>query len=527
MKSRYDFLVIGSGIAGLFYAINASKYGRVAIISKGKLNETTTVKAQGGIASVLYKPDSYNKHIDDTVKAGSGYSKKEVVEMVVKEGPQRIKDLIKIGTKFDKKKGGRYDLTKEGGHSERRVLHYKDKTGEEIQRALIYEVKNNSNISILEHFFAIEVITQHHIGQKIKRSTKGIKCYGAYVFDIKNKQVQTIIAKNTVIATGGCGNVYNYTTNPELITGDGVAMVYRAKGLVENMEFMQFHPTALFDPYSKPAFLITEALRGAGAVLKDHKEEEFCNKYDTRGSLAPRDIVARAIDNELKMSGKEFVYLDATHIPKAKLMENFPTIYAKCLDKGIDISKDYIPVIPAAHYMCGGIKTDEDGKTTISNLYAIGEVASTGLHGANRLASNSLLEALVFAHRAALSSKENLNENNSDVISRIPDWDDEGTVENEELILVTYSIKEVQQIMSSYVGIVRSNLRLKRALDRLEILYRETEILYKKSNITLSICELRNLINTGYLIVKMASMRKENSGLHFNVDFSNDMHPNV
>lgn len=519
MKKDTDFLVIGSGISGLFFALKASKFGKVCIITKDEINNNTTVKAQGGIASVTYHPDSYEKHITDTIKSGAGISNPEIVEMVIKEGPDRINDLLEIGTSFDKNSLGNFDLSKEGGHSEERVLHFKDKTGEEIQRALFYEVKNNPNISILENHFAIEIITQHHTGQLVKRSTPNICCYGAYVYDIKNRKVITFLAKKTLMASGGGGNVYSFTTNPTVCTGDGVAMVYRAKGLVENMEFVQFHPTALYDQYSKPAFLITEALRGEGAILKNHKGEDFCRKYDERGSLAPRDIVARSIDNELKISGKEFVYLDTTQISKNILLEKFPTIFAKCLEKGINISKDYIPVIPAAHYMCGGITVDEHGLSSIKNLYAVGEVASTGMHGANRLASNSLLEAIVYAHRAAVHSGTNLQSANSDIMSRIPDWNDEGTLENEELILVTYSIKEVQQIMSSYVGIVRSNIRLQRALDRLEILYKETENLYKRSNITLSICELRNLINTSYLIVKMASERKSNIGLHYNIDF--------
>ncbi len=519
MKYYTDFLVIGSGIAGLFFALNASKFGKVVIVAKDDLNNTTTNKAQGGIASVMYSPDSFEKHITDTLACGSGLSDPEIVEMVVHEGPDRIQDLINIGISFDKTKQGKFDLGKEGGHSEKRVLHYKDKTGKEIQRALIYAVKNNANITVLENHFALEIITQHHIGQKIKKNTQGIMCFGAYIYDINNRQVKKYLSKKTVLATGGCGNVYSFTTNPTICTGDGVAMAYRAKAEVKHMEFIQFHPTALYDPYSQPAFLITEALRGAGAILRNHENEEFTLKYDNRGSLAPRDIVAKSIDNELKISGRDFVYLDATSIPKSKLLDRFPTIYAKCLEKGINITRDYIPVITAAHYMCGGVVTDKTGSTNIKNLYAIGEVAHTGMHGANRLASNSLLEAVVFAYRAANDAGKTLCDFENEIINKIPEWDDFGTVENEELILVTYSKKEVQQIMSSYVGIVRSDLRLIRAMQRLEILYRETEALYKKSNITVKICELRNLINTGYLIVKMASERKTNSGLHYNIDY--------
>ncbi len=517
MKREVDFLVIGSGIAGLFYAIKVSKYGKVAIISKDNIDNTTTVKAQGGIASVTYMPDSYQKHIDDTVAAGSGLNDRRIVEIVVKEGPERVKDLISIGTNFDIDKSGHYDLNREGGHSESRVLHFKDKTGAEIQRALIDEVKRNPNIEVYENHFAIEIITQHHLGEVVKRSRNDITCYGAYVFDEEKNKVFTVLASQTMIATGGCGNIYLNTTNPVNITGDGIAMVYRAKGIVENMEFVQFHPTALHNPGEKPAFLITEALRGAGAVLLNHKMEDFTLKYDSRGSLAPRDIVARAIDKEMKQSGEDYVYLDARHISKDKLMDHFPTIYAKCLEIGINIKNDLIPVIPAAHYLVGGIKTNEYGQTTIRNLYAAGEAASTGLHGANRLASNSLLEAVVFAQRAAEKSK-NFTQIDKNIICAIPNWDDAGTIKNEELILVSHSRREVQQIMSNYVGIVRSNLRLQRAFDRLGILYRETEELFKTSKVTVSICELRNLINVSYMVIKMAMARNEAIGLHYNID---------
>ncbi len=526
MKVEFDFLVIGSGIAGLFYALEVSHYGKVAIISKTSIDETTTSKAQGGIASVLYNPDSYEKHINDTIIAGCEINNKKIVDIVVKEGPDRIYDLINIGTKFDKDRDGLYDLNREGGHSEKRVLHYKDKTGEEIQRALIDEVKNNPNISVYENHFAIEIITQHHLGENVKRSRTDIMCYGAYVLDEKKEKIFTVLASKTFIATGGCGNVYLHTTNPINITGDGIAMAYRAKATVENMEFVQFHPTSLYNPETKPSFLITEALRGAGAILRNQEMEDFCLKYDKRGSLAPRDIVARAIDSEMKISGENFVFLDARHIKKDILMDHFPTIYAKCLDIGIDLKKDLIPVTPAAHYLCGGIKTDEDGKTSITNLFAAGEVASTGLHGANRLASNSLLEAVVFAYRAAKASSQKTKTYEA-IKNKIPNWNDEGTVKNEELVLVSHSLREVQQIMSNYVGIVRSDLRLKRALDRLHIIYSETEELFKSSKVTISICELRNIINVGYLIIKMAMDRRESIGLHYNIDLLDPMQPNV
>lgn len=519
MYKEVDFLVIGSGIAGLFYAIKVSKYGKVAIISKESIDNTTTVRAQGGIAGVMYyNPDSYEKHIQDTINAGSGLNNQEIVEIVVKEAHTRIQDLIQIGTNFDKDSRGYYDLHKEGGHSENRILHFKDKTGEEIQRALVDEVRNNPNIEIYENHFAIELITQHHLGILVKRSSKDITCYGAYIFNQSTNKVINFFARASLIATGGCGNVYLNTTNPISITGDGIAMVYRAKGEISNMEFMQFHPTSLYNPNTRPSFLITEALRGTGAIIKNHKYEDFCIKFDPRGSLAPRDIVARAIDTEMKQSGEDYVYLDARHIEKSILINKFPTIYAKCMEIGINITKDYIPVTPAAHYMCGGIKTDKFGRTSINNLYAAGEVASTGLHGANRLASNSLLEAIVFAHRAAEDSI-NMQKHDIEILNKIPKWNEEGTITNEELILVSHSRKEVQQIMSNYVGIVRTNLRLQRALDRLSIINNETEALFKSSKITVSICELRNIINVAYLIIKAAQERKESIGLHYNLDY--------
>ncbi len=526
MKVEFDYLVIGSGIAGLFYAIQVSKFGKVAIVSKSSLDQTTTSKAQGGVASVLYNPDSYEKHINDTVIAGCEINDERIVEIVVKEGPDRVLDLINIGTNFDKDKFGQYDLNREGGHSEKRVLHYKDKTGEEIQRALIDEVKSNPNISIFENHFAVELITQHHLGEKVTRAREDIECYGAYILDIDKEKIFTVLSSKIMIATGGCGNVYLHTTNPANITGDGIAMVYRAKGVVENMEFVQFHPTSLYNPEVKPSFLITEALRGAGAILKNQKNEDFCLKYHKQGSLAPRDIVARAIDSEMKLSGENYVFLDASSIEKDILMRHFPTIYAKCLEIGYDLKKDLIPVTPAAHYLCGGIKTNENGETSIKNLYAAGESASTGLHGANRLASNSLLEALVFAHRAAIvsSAKTKID---SEIIKSIPVWNDEGTIKNEELVLVSHSLREVQQIMSNYVGIVRSDLRLQRALDRLHIIYKETEELFKVSNVTVSICELRNIINVGYLIIRMAMERRQSIGLHYNTDLLETMQPNV
>lgn len=517
MQKKVDFLVVGSGMAGLIYALKVAEYGSVCILSKNSIDDTATSYAQGGIAAVMYSPDNYNKHIADTIDAGAGLNDKEIVRITINESTERIEELIEWGTHFDREDSGKFSLSKEGGHSEHRILHHKDATGYEIQRALSKKIREHANIQLLENYFAIDLITRHHLGEIITRSTENISCYGIYAMNKSTKKVKTILARTTMLATGGLGNIYQTTTNPEFATGDGIAMAYRAKVQVEKLEFVQFHPTSLYHPGEKPSFLITEAMRGAGAILKTQKGVAFMKKYDSREDLAPRDIVARAIDNEMKLSGDDFVHLDTTHIDSNKLISHFPTIYAKCLSLGINISKEMIPVVPAAHYSCGGIKTDKDGRTSISNLYASGEVASTGLHGANRLASNSLLESAVFSHRAALNAIENYQ--NALTIDEVPEWDAEGMVMNEEMILVTQSKKEVQSIMSNYVGIVRSNLRLKRGLDRLQIIYKETEDLYQKSLVTEDICELRNLINVAYLVIKLAKKRKESIGLHYNIDY--------
>jgi len=517
MRKVVDFLVIGSGIAGLSYALKVADHGKVCIITKAKADETATKYAQGGIAAVMYTPDTYEKHIRDTINAGDDLSNPDIVRIAITESTERVKELVDWGVDFDKKKSGRYDLHKEGGHSEFRVLHHKDKTGAEIERALLDKIKSHPNIEILENHFTVDIITQHHLGIDVNRRTEGITCYGAYVLNPDTREIHTILSRITLLATGGAGMVYGNTTNPEIATGDGIAMVYRAKGAVENMEFIQFHPTTLYDPDEKPSFLITEALRGFGGILKTKEGYEFMHKYDSRGSLAPRDIVARAIDNEMKISGDDFVCLDCRHLDRNELIKHFPTIYAKCLSIGIDITRDMIPVVPGAHYICGGIKVDEFARSSILHLYATGECASTGLHGANRLASNSLLESAVFSHRAALDSKEKFR--NIKLREDIPEWNAEGMILNEEMVLITQSLKEVQSIMTSYVGIVRSNLRLQRALERLAIIYRETEDLYNKSILTVKLCELRNIIMVGYLIIKMAMARKESRGLHYSIDY--------
>ncbi len=517
MEERYDFLVIGSGIAGLTFALKVASKGKVCIVTKSKIDETNTSYAQGGIAAVTYAPDNFEKHIQDTLICGDGLCNPEVVKMVVEEAPHRIEELIQWGVMFDKTREGLFDLAREGGHSEKRILHYKDITGAEIQRALVKQVLSHPNIIVFENHFAIDLITQHHLGVLVKRYYNNIECYGAYVLDCNSGNIKTMLAKVTLVATGGIGNVYHITTNPTTATGDGIAMVYRAKGIIEDMEFVQFHPTALYNPSERPSFLITEALRGFGAILRNQNGNEFMHKYDPRGSLAPRDIVARAIDNEMKLAGHDFVYLDARHIDKKALFEHFPNIYQKCLSIGVDMSKDMIPVAPAAHYVCGGIKVDMNGRSWINRLYAAGETACTGLHGANRLASNSLIEAAVYAHRAAidaLSCYQNYN-----IPENIPAWNDEGTTTPEEMVLITQSMKETQQIMSNYVAIVRSNLRLQRAAQRINLIFEETEELYKRSKISRILCELRNLVEVSYLIIKSAQQRKQSIGLHYNIDY--------
>ncbi len=518
MKKEIDILVIGSGIAGLSYALKVAEKHKVILITKTTIDQTNTSLAQGGVAAVIDKLDSYEKHIQDTLIAGAGLCEKDVVEMVVKKAPKLIDDLINWGTKFDKNSQGNYDLAKEGGHSEHRILHHKDNTGFEIQRALSEKVKNHKNIEIYENYFAIDLITQHHLGIEVNRHKGGIECYGSYVLNLKTNKVETILSKITYIATGGLGNIYQTTTNNENATGDGIAMVYRAKGIIENLEFIQFHPTSLYNLNERPSFLITEALRGFGAVLKTLDCKPFMQNYDKRESLAPRDIVARAIDNEMKKNGWDYVYLDARNINDKELLKHFPNIYKKCLSIGIDITKDCIPVVPAAHYSCGGIKVNKQAQTSIKYLYASGEAVSTGLHGANRLASNSLIEAIVYADIAAENTLKNIQKIN--IQKNIPDWDNSGTTKTEEMILITQNIKELQQIMSNYVGIVRSNLRLDRALKRLEIIYNETEDLYKTSIVSEKICQLRNAINVAYLIIKLAKNRKQSIGLHYNIDFS-------
>ena len=518
MVYKYDYLVIGSGIAGMSFALKAAKKGRVAIICKTTLEEANTALAQGGVASVTnLEVDDFDKHIHDTMVAGDWLSDPAAVDKVVRNAPALIRDLVDWGVNFDKKDDGSYDLHREGGHSEFRILHHADNTGAEIQRGLMVQVRNDPNIDIFERHFAVEIITQHHLGKIVTRRTPDITCYGAYILNEETEKVDTFLARVTVMATGGVGAVYTTTTNPLIATGDGIAMVYRAKGEVKDMEFIQFHPTALYHPGDRPSFLITEAMRGYGAVLRNLDGEEFMHKYDPRLSLAPRDIVARAIDSEMKLHGTDHVYLDVTAKDPEETKRHFPNIYEKCLSLGIDITKDMIPVAPAAHYLCGGIKVDLNGESSIRHLYAVGECSCTGLHGGNRLASNSLIEAVVYADAAARHAME--VKDHYPYRHDVPEWDDEGTRHPEEMVLITQSIKEVGQIMTTYVGIVRSDLRLKRAWNRLDILYEETEKLFKCSKASREICELRNIINVAYLVTRQAMDRKESRGLHYTIDY--------
>ncbi len=521
MTKKFDFLIIGSGVAGMSYALKVARAnkGKIAIICKTTLEEANTAKAQGGIASVTnLAVDDFDKHIEDTMIAGDYISDREAVEQVVRNAPAQIKELVNWGVNFDKNEKGEFDLHREGGHSEFRILHHADDTGAEIQRGLMEAVRNNSNIEILENHFAVEIITQHHLGVRVTRRTPDIECYGAYVLNPETGKIDTYLSKVTLMATGGTGAVYATTTNPNIATGDGIAMVYRAKGKVKDMEFVQFHPTALYHPgETHPAYLITEAMRGYGGILRLPNGEEFMQKYDERLSLAPRDIVARAIDKEMKIHGLDHVCLDVTHKNPEETKHHFPNIYAKCLSIGIDITKEYIPVVPCAHYMCGGIKVDLDGQSSIKRLYAVGECSCTGLHGGNRLASNSLIEAVVYADAAARHSLSVID--NYEFNEKVPEWNDEGTMTNEEKVLIAQDVKEVNQVMSTYVGIVRSDLRLHRAWERLDLLYEETEDLFKRVKPTKEICELRNMINVGYLITRQALERKESRGLHYTVDY--------
>ena len=521
MEITTDYLVIGSGIAGLSFALHAAESGTVAIVTKKERMEASTNYAQGGIASVFDLEDSFDLHIQDTLQSGDGLCNEKIVKMVVRDGPERIRDLISMGVNFSRQSKGSNDLDlgMEGGHSRRRIVHTKDRTGSEVERVLLSRVEDNGNITIYEDHVAIDLITKSQLIRRgiITSETKEV-CWGAYVLDVKGERVVTFHSRVTVLATGGVGKIYLYTSNPDIASGDGIAIGYRSGVRAANMEFVQFHPTCLFHPLAKN-FLISEAVRGEGGVLIDAKGNRFMEKYHPLKDLAFRDIVARSIDLELKKSGDECVYLDISHKPAEFIKKRFPHIFETCLKYQIDITKNPIPVVPAAHYMCGGLLTDENGGTDISNLYAIGEVACTGIHGANRLASNSLVEALVFAKRAAERSSQDLENNRHIHLSKAPLWDPGSATDSEEMVVVTHNWDEIRRLMWNYVGIVRTNKRLARAKARIDNIQAEIREYYWDFIVTRDLLELRNLALVGELIITCASMRKESRGLHYNLDY--------
>lgn len=512
MSLKYDHIVFGSGVAGLTYAIQAARHGRVALFTKRALNESNTAYAQGGIASVLSAEDSFEEHVADTLDAGAGLCRREIVELCVREGPQRIRELIELGAEFtkDPDSDNGYHLTREGGHSKRRVIHAQDLTGQEVERVLLAALAK-AKVEVFEHHTAIDLITTQKQGLAGPN-----RCTGAYVLNNETGAVRGVQAKTVALATGGAGKVYLYTSNPDVASGDGIAMAWRAGAAVANMEFMQFHPTCLYHPQAK-GFLISEALRGEGGILRLKTGEAFMARFDPRKDLAPRDIVARAIDSELKRTGDDCVYLDMSHLAESFLREHFPNIDSRCRALGIDMAKTPIPVVPAAHYTCGGVVSDENGQSTLPGLLVIGEVACTGLHGANRLASNSLLEGLVFAHRAARYA-ETIAEDAPEA-GKVPAWDPGQAVAPEEGVVVSQNWDEIRRFMWNYVGIVRSDKRLSRARRRIDLLREEIHEYYWGTHVSTELLELRNLADVALLIIRSAQLRKESRGLHFNLDY--------
>ncbi|OHE24525.1 MAG: L-aspartate oxidase [Syntrophobacterales bacterium RBG_19FT_COMBO_59_10] len=517
MEYKTDLLILGTGIAGLSFAIKAAGLGSVAMVTKKDKTDSNTNMAQGGIAAVYDKADRFEYHIADTLTCGAGLCDDEVVRFVVEEGPERIRELVEWGVEFTRSASdpGQFDLGREGGHSMRRVLHAKDLTGREIERALHEKVSRQKNIRIFENHIAVDLITKSSVlGRKMER---GDCCLGAYVLDIASNEVHTFRAKFIMLSTGGAGKVYLITTNPDIATADGIAMAFRAGAKIANMEFIQFHPTCLYHPDAK-SFLISEAVRGEGGVLKLRNGDTFMEKYHPMKSLAPRDIVAKAIDTELKKSGDECVLLDITRRQRDFLISRFPNIYEKCLEFGIDMTREPIPVVPAEHYLCGGVMVNSWGETNIERLFACGEVSCTGLHGANRLASNSLLEAVVFTHRAFMRITGVIPGIREDSIP-IPPWDPKGATESDESIVVAHNWDEIRRCMWNYVGIVRSDKRLERAQRRIDLISREIDEYYRNFIITRDLLELRNIALAAKLIVACARMRKESRGLHYNIDY--------
>ena len=517
-----DFLIIGSGVAGLLFALNTAQAGRVALVTKKEAMESNTNQAQGGIAAVLGHNDSFDLHIQDTLNSGAGLCHPDVVNLVVKEGPRRIEALIKRGVSFSRHKNASpeaFDLGREGGHSRNRIVHTQDMTGREVERALLEQVRAHPNIELFENHIAIDLITHStRMKRGLVTTTHEEHCCGAYVLDRKARQVRSFVARIVLLATGGAGKVYLYTSNPDIATGDGLAMAYRAGATLANLEFVQFHPTCLYHPDARN-FLISEAVRGEGGVLIDARGASFMERYDPAKDLACRDVVARAIDTELKRSGDDSVFLDITGQDAAFVRKRFPNLYENCRRFGVDMTRDPIPVVPAAHYMCGGVVTDTEGRTDLHQLYAVGETACTGLHGANRLASNSLLEALVYAHRAA---QQAIREFRSGTLTEVPDppgWDETGTTDSDERIMVSQNWDEIRRFMWSYVGIVRSDKRLQRARRRIELIQREISDYYWNFKVTGDLIELRNLAMVAELIIRCASHRKESRGLHYNIHY--------
>jgi L-aspartate oxidase len=521
MEIVNDFLVIGSGIAGLSFALEAARFGSVAIVTKKEKMEGSTNYAQGGIASVFDPDDKFEFHIKDTLESGNGLCKADIVRMVVRDGPERIRELMDMGVHFSHRAEDKetLDLGQEGGHSRRRIVHTKDLTGREVERVLLQRAEENENIRIYENHMAIDLIIKSKmIKRGIIASESKETCWGAYVLDVNQDRVLTFLARITVISSGGAGKVYRYTSNPDIATGDGVAIGYRAGAKVANMEFVQFHPTCLYHSLAKN-FLISEAVRGEGGVLLDKKGRHFMERYHPLKDLAFRDVVARSIDMELKKSGDECVYLDISHRPAEFIKDRFPHIYETSLKFQIDITKEAIPVVPAAHYMCGGLITDADGATNLDNLYAIGEVACTGLHGANRLASNSLLEALVYARRAVDASCKVLAMKRDEAFPKAPQWDPGSATDSEELVVVSHNWDEIRRFMWNYVGIVRTNKRLERAKARIENIQEEIREYYWNFLVTRDLLELRNIALVAELIITCALLRKESRGLHYNLDY--------